>query len=210
MLNIQPIKGRIKGTTTTQSESNIPRSTIMNINNMSTASGGAGVGIVRQKNVGSNDLGDVSGVGGGQGGLRSVSTAATLHQVNNPAAMTPTSAAGHVIVGPHAGMTSRSMPAVVNPAVGLSNRSNSAGSSSVNARLNMMTGLQQSAASSRRSQQPQTRREEFEIYYQKCLKGMTHFNTLIILLYILIKSPIFLGLLNGFKKFTRKVPFIEP
>lgn len=207
MLNIQPIKGRIKGTTTTQSESNIPRSTIMNINNMSTASGGAGVGIVRQKNVGSNDLGDVSG--GVAGGLRSVSTAATLHQVNNPAAMTPTSAAGHVIVGPHAGMTSRSMPAVVNPAVGLSNRSNSAGSSSVNARLNMMTGLQQSAASSRRSQQPQTRREEFEIYYQKCLKGMTHFNTLIILLYILI-NQIFLGLLNGFKKFTRKVPFIEP
>ena len=163
---------------------------------MSTASGGAGVGIVRQKNVGSNDLGDVSGggvgVAGGQGGLRSVSTAATLHQVNNPAAMTPTSAAGHVIVGPHAGMTSRSMPAVVNPAVGLSNRSNSAGSSSVNARLNMMTGLQQSAASSRRSQQPQTRREEFEIYYQKCLKGMINFNSLIISLYILIKSVIIL------------------
>ena len=189
MLYIQPIKGRIKGTTTTQSESNIPRSTIMNINNMSTVSGGAGVGIVRQKNVGSNDLGDVSGgggVAGGQGGLRSVSTAATLHQVNNPAAMTPTSAAGHVIVGSHGGMTSRSMPAVVNPAVALSNRSNSAGSSSVNARLNMMTGLQQSAASSRRSQQPQTRREEFEIYYQKCLKGMIHFN-------ILIKSVIILS-----------------
>lgn len=161
---------------------------------MSTVSGGAGVGIVRQKNVGSNDLGDVSGggvAGGQQGGLRSVSTAATLHQVNNPAAMTPTSAAGHVIVGPHGGMTSRSMPAVVNPAVGLSNRSNSAGSSSVNARLNMMTGLQQSAASSRRSQQPQTRREEFEIYYQKCLKGMIHFN-------ILIKSVIILSIFTIF------------
>lgn len=48
---------------------------------------------------------------------------------------------------------------------GFSNRSNS-GSSSVNARLNMM-------GTSRRDH-GQSRREEFEIYYQKCLKGLSH------------------------------------
>jgi hypothetical protein len=49
----------------------------------------------------------------------------------------------------------------------LSNRSNS-GSSSLN-RLNMIGGTSPS-----KSLQPQSRKEEFEIYYQKCLRGLSH------------------------------------
>lgn len=121
-------------------------------------------GIVRQKNVDSNDIlaevdsnasvgvGARGAVGIVGGGLRSVSTSATLTNVN-----------------PMSGVGSKSMPAVTAQPASLNNRSNSGGSSSVNARLNMMT------TSSRRSQlpaEPRSRREEFEIYYQKCLKGL--------------------------------------
>lgn len=138
---------------------------------MSNNAGGAS--IVRQKNVGSNDLVD-SDSPAIISGLRSVSTSATLANApnnnnnNNNANSnnTPSSTGVGIIGGGSIGTGVRSMSAAPAAAMAaMSNRSNSGGSSSVNARLNMM-GL----SSSRRSQ-PRNRREELEIFYQKCLKG---------------------------------------